>query len=122
MLNESFKDTTTLIDLINFLLPDQRIMEDAARILNEEIQKGGFADLDSENQPSIDESIEVINKKFVCGKYEIGFGNHYACRVAIGGVVSYKGGAIVPKYFFATLYYTDDLRLITVDFHDDLRL
>ena len=104
MHSEASKGTGNLINLIDALLPDHRVMEDASRMLNEEIQRGGFIHLDPEKQPSIDEVIEVINKTFILEKYEIGFGNHYASRVAIGGVVSYKGGAIVPKHFFATLY------------------
>jgi|GEM_PF-4111320 hypothetical protein len=51
--------------------------------------------------------------------YETGFGNHYVSKVAIGGVEKHRNGVVIPKYFFAILYYTEDLRLITVDFEDE---
>jgi hypothetical protein len=112
-------NTKSLIDLLDNLLPDQRILKDVNHALKEEIEKGRFSDLSPEEIPSSDVALEIINKRFINSRYEVGFGNHYICRVAVGGVQRNRNGIIVPKYFFATLHYTDDLRLITIDFHDE---
>lgn len=113
------KKTHDLIEIINILLSDTRILEDTINVLKEEIKAGGFDKLPIEKMPDINMPIEVVNKKFVYTKYEVGFANHYVARVAVGGVERCRNGVIVPKYFFATLHYSDDLRLITVDFHDE---
>lgn len=72
-----------------------------------------------EKIPPKDMPSEVITKRFIMNNYETGFGNHYVSRVAIGGVERHRNGVVIPKYFFATLYYRSDLRLITVDFEDE---
>lgn len=112
-------NTITLVELINNLLPDKKILEDVSRALNSELEKGGFGNLAREEIPPKDTQSEVLTKRFIMNNYETGFGNHYVSKVAIGGVETHRNGVVIPKYFFATLYYTEDLRLITVDFEDE---
>ncbi|BDA73999.1 hypothetical protein CAL7716_081650 [Calothrix sp. PCC 7716] len=109
----------TLVELINNLLPDEKILADVSCALNSELEKGGFNNLSREEIPSKDTQTEVLTKRFIMNNYETGFGNHYVSKVAIGGVERHRNGVVIPKYFFATLYYTEDLRLITVDFEDE---
>lgn len=111
-------NTITLAELINNLLPDKKILEDISCALNSEIEKGGFSNLEREKIPPKDTASEVLTKRFIMNNYETGFGNHYVSKVAIGGVERHRNGVVIPKYFFAILYYTEDLRLITVDFED----
>jgi hypothetical protein len=112
-------NTITLVELINYLLPDEKILKDVNCALNSELDKGGFSNLAPEEVPPRDTSSEVLTKRFIMNNYSTGFGNHYVSKVAIGGVERHRNGVVIPKYFFATLYYTEDLRLITVDFEDE---
>lgn len=112
-------NTVALVELINNLLPDEKILEDVSCALNLELEKGGFSNLALEEVPPKDTKSEVLTKRFIMNNYETGFGNHYVSKVAIGGVERHRNGVVIPKYFFATLYYTEDLRLITVDFEDE---
>lgn len=112
-------NTIALVELINNLLPDEKILEDVSCALNSELEKGGFSNLALEEVPPKDIKSEVLTKRFIMNNYETGFGNHYVSKVAIGGVERHRNGVVIPKYFFATLYYTEDLRLITVDFEDE---
>lgn len=111
--------TERLIGLLNNLLPDNRILKDVNQILNQEIERGYFSESEPEKIPPKDVTSEVVDKRFILLRYEAGFGNRYVSRVAVGGVLKHRSGVIIPRYFFATAYYTDDLHLITVDFHDE---
>lgn len=73
-----------------------------------------------EEIPPEDMPSEVITKRFIMNNYETVFGNYYVSKVAIGEIERHRNGVVIPKYFFATLYYRSDLRLITVDFEDEL--
>ena len=108
-------------EALNEVLPDTKILEDTACYLREEISNGGFDEEESDNIPPPDTPMDVITKLCVLTNYDSALGNHYISQVAIGGIQRQNSGIVTPKYFFASLYYTEDLRLITVDFHDELR-
>ena len=65
--------------------------------------------------------LEVVAKSYRQNVYEGGFGNHYAVLVAIGGVRDNEGGYLYPEYCFATLFYSSEKLLITLDFHSEMR-
>lgn len=109
--------TKEIIDILNDILSDRRVLEDFYLVLSGEIARGGFSEL-STGETLRDTPVEVINKKFIYMKYETGFGSHYVAKVAVSGIKSHGNGVLVSNNFFASLYYSEDLRLITVDFHD----
>ena len=65
--------------------------------------------------------LEIVSKSYRQNVYEGGFGNHYATLVAIGGVSDRDGGYLEAQYCFATLFYSSEKSLITVDFHSEMR-
>ena len=65
--------------------------------------------------------LEVIAKSCRQNHYHSSFGDHYAVLVAIGGVVNITSGIPVPQYCYATLFYSSDKNLITLDFHSEMR-
>ncbi|MEH1820354.1 MAG: hypothetical protein V7L31_14945 [Nostoc sp.] len=65
--------------------------------------------------------LEVVSKSYRQNNYQIGFGNYYAAQIAIGGVKELKSGILYPVYCFATIFYTFDKKLITVDIHSEMR-
>lgn len=65
--------------------------------------------------------LEVISKSYRQNNYQIGFGNYYASQIAIGGVKELDSGILYPVYCFATIFYTFDKKLITVDIHSEMR-
>jgi hypothetical protein len=110
-----------LSEQLDLVLPDDRIVADASRLLREELARGGFASDPPESIPPADAPIELVSKVFIRFYYPHVFGNHFICRVAIGGIQSAAHGVVKPGYFFASLYYSAALELITVDFHDEHR-
>ncbi|MBH8562838.1 hypothetical protein I8748_11710 [Nostoc sp. CENA67] len=65
--------------------------------------------------------LEVVSKSYRQNNYQIGFGNYYAAQIAIGGVKELNSGILYPVYCFATIFYTFDKKLITVDIHLEMR-
>ena len=110
-----------LKETLNQILPDSKIIEDTSCALQEEIETGGFDEEEPDKIPPLDVLMDVITKVYVLTNYDSALGNHYISQVAIGGIETQRSGIVTPKYFFASLYYTESLHLITVDFHDELR-
>ncbi|MEH2059350.1 MAG: hypothetical protein V7K97_24995 [Nostoc sp.] len=65
--------------------------------------------------------LEVVSKSYRQNNYQIGFGNYYVAQIAIGGVKELNSGILYPIYCFATIFYTFDKKLITVDIHSEMR-
>lgn len=59
--------------------------------------------------------LEIVGRSYHDSEYEAPFGR-YRAVVAIGGVVSREHGILVAGTCFATLYYTDEIGLLSVDF------
>jgi len=109
-----------MVALLNNALPNQKVIKDAADILREQLEKP-LGEFKPDEIPPANARIDVVAKAFVLTNYDHAFGNHYIAEVAIGGIERQAHGVVSPKYFFATLYYSEELRLITVDFHEELR-
>ena len=107
-------------DLDEFL-PDELIQEDLSKILW--IEKiGKLIEIEEKNViVPYGALLEVVSKSYRKNFYNIGFGNHYAVLVAIGGVIGQQSGIIEPKYCFATLFYTSFQTMICLEFHDRMR-
>ncbi|WP_427160445.1 hypothetical protein ACQFX9_01840 [Aliinostoc sp. HNIBRCY26] len=65
--------------------------------------------------------LEVVSKSYRQNNYQIGFGNYFAAQIAIGGVKKIESGILDQVYCFATIFYTLDKRIITVDVHSEMR-
>src|SRR5262245_8570675 len=64
-----------------------------------------------------DVRLELISRSFYANEVDIGFGRtYYRAVVAVGGVRSVANGVVDAEVCFATLWYTGDRQLITVDF------
>lgn len=111
--------TRELVDCLDRILPDSRVFDDVRSAIDKEIKSGGFSPEDVEKLSALNDVGDVVNKRFVVMRYDIGFGTHYVCRVAVGGVLSHKLGIVTPRLFIAELYYSHDVQLITVDFSAD---
>ncbi len=107
-------------DEINHNIPDSRIIADLAGVIWDE--GGGTIEFD-DGQLFIPSGVqlEVIAKSLHTYSYDIGFGHHYQVQVAIGGVTSLEHGIVDARYCFATLFYNLALKLITIDFHREMR-
>jgi hypothetical protein len=107
---------------VDLLLPDLLIQDDLYKILwiDEEVCK-----IELETKDIIipkDTKLEVVDKIYRKNTYDISFGKKYFyTHVAIGGVEKVSGGIISPVYCFATLFYSSDRKVITVDFHSEMR-
>lgn len=111
-------NTINMVRLLNSVLPDQKIITDATCLLKEEIEAGAFDDLGLHEMPR---AVDIMSKVFVLANYGNAFGNHYITQVAISGKEDEEDGVVTPKHFFASLYYTENMQLITADFHEELR-
>ncbi len=64
--------------------------------------------------------LEVVARSFHSYEFDIGFGPHFRALVAIGGVKDVSHGVADPEICFATLYFSLDASLITLDFSDQM--
>ena len=107
-------------DLDKFL-PDKLIQEDLSKKLWIE-KTGKLIELEEKSViVPYGAILEVVSKSYRKNFYNIGFRNHYAALVAIGGVIEEECGFLEPKYCFATLFYTSDKTMISLDFHERMR-
>lgn len=115
-------NTNDLVDILDKVLPDARITQDLADILNNLSAAGKGVEL-SEAIILIPKQtyLEVVTKAFFKENYRIAFDTGYRVQVAIGGVRKEESGILFPEYCFATLYYNEGRSLVTVDFHEDMR-
>ncbi len=108
-------------DSLDRVLTDGRVLGDAARVLAEEVEKGGLSAAELGGNRPEQVPMEVVKKAFIQCRFENAFGNHFIAQVAVGGIERQGSGIVHPGYFFSTLYYSEDLNLMTVDFHDEFR-
>lgn len=67
----------------------------------------------------LDAHVEVITKAFSKMYFDLTFGD-FVVQVAIGGAKS-DGGVLKASYCFATLFFNEIRRCVTVDFHLEVR-
>jgi hypothetical protein len=92
------------------------ILDDLRKILSE-----GEWKIEFDNRPVIDVpqdiKMEIVSRGYVTYEFEgIRWGNHLWAIVALGGVEDIEYGIVTPKVAFATLWYKENKKLITVDF------
>jgi hypothetical protein len=114
------KDLTYELD-IDLLLPDSLIQSDLQKILWTDREECKIELEVNDIVVLVGTRLEVIDKIYRKNVYEVSFGNYFYTHVAIGGVERILGGIIKPIHCFATLFYTLDKKMITVDFHSDMR-
>jgi hypothetical protein len=124
--SESIMKSTNQVFPIDSLLPDTLIQRDLIEILWKEKDEIEIElDEESPHENVIvkkGEILQIISKCYRRNFQRIGFGDsYYYAQIAIGGVKDITGGVVYPVHCFATLFYTNSCKLITVDFHDDLR-
>jgi hypothetical protein len=118
--------TTNIVEKIDIdsVLTDSIIHNDLIRVLWED-EEGHECEIEfEEGNIVVPEGVvlEVISKVYRKNIYMIGFGSDYFYSlVAIGGIKKISGGIIIPTYCFATLFYNYECKLITVDFHSEMR-
>lgn len=111
-------DADSTRDLLETALPEGRIVSDLRAILAE---AEGAVELDGLTiHASPDATIEVIARSAHSYELPIGFGDHFRALVAIGGVVRIEHGVPTAQTCFATLWYSAERRLMTVDFSKDM--
>lgn len=114
--------TVNLIEELDRLLPDSQIIEDITSILWQKGSKGAEIELERAKvlvPPNT--RLEVVTKSLFKEYYDVGFGTCYRAQVAVGGVADQAHGILGAEYCFATLYYSQEQQIITVDFHEDMR-
>jgi|ERR1044071_856715 hypothetical protein len=112
---------TSISETLDRALTDERVLADVTKTLAQEVEQGGMALDELGGNPPEQVPIELLSKAFVQRRFESVFGNHFIAQVAVGGIAQQGSGVVHPKYFFSTLYYSEDLSLMTVDFHDEFR-
>jgi hypothetical protein len=107
---------------IDLLLPDLLVQADLQKILWDEQDDCKIELENGDVTISKGAKLEVIDKIYRKNIYDVSFGKSYFyTHVALGGVDRISGGVIRPTYCFATLFYSSDRNLITIDFHSDMR-
>jgi hypothetical protein len=115
------KDLNNSFD-INQFLPDSLIQDDLLKFLWGDRNECEI-ELDENNTIVVSRSVklEVIVKLYRHSVYKVGFGNYFCAEVAIGGVTKVSGGIVEPLYCYATIFYSPEKEVITVDVHSDMR-
>lgn len=114
--------TENLNIVIDDALPNHKIIHD----VQEEMRDDNNSDTISVEisgkfiSVPLDVPIFVITKAFFKEYYSLPFGT-YRVMVSLGQPVETKGKSLKPLYCFVTLWYNDDLQVITSDFHGDMR-
>ncbi|MFH1024679.1 MAG: hypothetical protein V1809_14955 [Planctomycetota bacterium] len=105
--------STTFMSLKDFF-PAERVSNDLRRVLEEggwKIELGGRITNVPPSAP-----IDILARSCHVYDYDIGFGNHYRVLTALGGILHNRNGVIEASLGFATLWYSEERNLITVDF------
>lgn len=113
-----------VIKAINEALPDEQIGKDISNILQKYAKQGGVeVELSEDKLLVIPENvpIDIVTKSFFKEYYDINFRSGYRVQVAIGGIQNQKYGILYAKYCFATLYYNEESKMLTIDFHKDMK-
>jgi len=116
-------DPTDIGTVVDSMLPDKRVLNDVLLILQEEKGAEG-TDIEFETgyvRVPENPHVAVVTKAYLKEYYDVAFGSGYRVQVAIGGVQEEQFGILKARYCFATLYYNCERKMITVDFHQDMR-
>jgi hypothetical protein len=110
--------TNDMYRSLRLYLPDERIFQDVRNILDEGERR---VELDGRWVPfEPDMPLQVLVRSVHAYEIDFGFGNHLRVLVAIGGVKEMTAGVPRASFCFATLWYSADCKLITVDFTTDI--
>lgn len=95
-------------------LPDGRVMSDLRALLAD---AKGVVELDGQEvRIAAGATLQTIARSAHSYELPMGFGDHLRVLVAVGGVARVEHGVPVAEICFATMWYTADGRLTTVDF------
>jgi hypothetical protein len=113
--------TSDIADILDSLLPDERLTSDLATALWTEA--AGTVEIADDVRIFVPPKtrIDVVTKAFFLERFDIGFGTTYRALLAVGGIESLDAGAPTAPYCFSTLYYDSNVRLLTIDFHREIR-
>jgi hypothetical protein len=116
-------NTNELLHAMDELLPDDGIISDFSKFMLSNARGHNICiqldDCESKTVP-VGVAISIITKAVFKEYTKFAFGT-YKVVVAVGGIDREKYGLITAKYCFATLYYSEDCKLITLDFHEQIR-
>jgi hypothetical protein len=115
-------DTKELVRMLDEILPNQKVQDDLWQILKETSETDISIFLD-EQQIKIPLTcpITIITKAFYKEYCDIAFRTGYRVQLAIGDIIALRHGIIEPGYCFSTIYYDENIRIITADFHRAMR-
>jgi hypothetical protein len=101
-------------EFLDTVLPPSKIAADLMQILSEATYT---VELDGATVTiPRDVPLSVVSRSAHAYEYAIGFGDHLRALVAIGGVQDISYGVPVAGVCFATLWYSIEAKVITVDF------
>jgi hypothetical protein len=106
--------------MIDETLPDRKLLDDLFQVLWWE--GGGTVELEG-REVHIPEGtkIDIVTKACIVERFDVGFGSCFRALVAIGGVARQEFGVLTANYCFATLHYDIEGKVITTDFHLEMR-
>lgn len=96
------------------LLPDNVVVRDLRSLL---AGAGCYFELGGKKirvPPSA--RMNVVARSYHTYEYDLGFGDHYRVLIAVGGIVRIRYGIAKAKLSFASLWYSEERKLVTVDF------
>jgi len=104
----------TITSALNDMLSIDKIKNDARSVVSE---ADGVLWVNDEKSVDVStkDPLEVIAKSFHIRDPEYGFGNHFRALVAVGGLIGINNGIPEAGKCFLTLWYNQDVELITVD-------
>ena len=100
------------MDFTRFKVPSRdQVLADLRNELS-----GAPVEVDSEWEVALpDEELEIVAESLHRYEFDIGLGDHHRVLVAIGGVRDVDNGVPKARRFFATLWYSPEGRLISID-------
>lgn len=123
--------TESLTAALNAALPDELVFAELRQIFAESSLTHGALRIEIDDARWVDvppeAPLEVVAKTFVIENYVSRFSTGFRAQVAIGGVVSgircderdrTDREPVQARYCFATLFFSRERKLITIDFHE----
>lgn len=111
-----------LMRLMDEIIPDDKILTDVSNLIWMDSREPYEIELDSKNIfVPYGTAIVVITKAFVREYFAIAFNTGFRVMLGVGDLPEPKFGILQPEYCFVTIYYHFDGRMITCDFHEDMR-
>jgi hypothetical protein len=103
-----------LQDLMDEILPVAKVVADVSHVLQ---QANGRIELeDGWIEVPKDAPVQVLSRNMSLAEGQFGFGNCFRAVVAIGGLEEPSDGVLSPRICFATPWYNESGRFITIDF------